>query len=109
MWAVMELAKVMWVNEKNPSIDSYAKVSEDFIERLKKMETHQFWFTEEYKVEMIKHFQDEIGKYYIITEDFWPYEYRKKQMQYFVSRLDDHWDFEKAKSETEDYSITLQK
>lgn len=105
----MEFAKVMWLNEENPSMDSYGIVSEDFIERLKKMETHQFWFTEEYKSEMIKHFQEEIGKHYVITGDFWPDDFRKKQMKYFVAKLDEHWDFQKAKSETEDYSVTLQK
>ena len=70
------------------------------IDKLKTMQPQEFWFTEEYKKEWLERFEKEIGKYYLITDDWWPDDERKKTVKYFLQKLWETNDFEKAKELT---------
>lgn len=76
------------------------------VDRLQTMEPHEFWFTAEYKKEWLDRLEKEIWKYYLITDDWYPDDDRKRTVKYFLQKLWETQNFEKAKQMTNDYLIT---
>lgn len=62
---VMSLMKVM----KTTEFDSIQSIDANFIEKLQRMETYPFGFTDDYKVEFMKLFTNQLGKKCLITSE----------------------------------------
>ena len=61
-------------------------ITEDFIEKLYKMKTHEYGFTAEYKVKFIKLFEEQIGRKCLISSK-WLFDYKSQDAQELMQKV----------------------